>query len=1529
MSQLYAQFAIALTNVTFDLPPGYVDDSSASLQTIGGQSYLVQIGVSRYDFTTYDPTPPMPPPGTGADAAISYNDGSGAGTKPANFYNLWTTGVSVTPANGSEDLQALNDGLATGYPNNVGGLVGQYDATFTFATVSDILGYTTVPDGADPSSVISNYNAPLATEDETYVTSNSFGAYTATYEVFYPTYVWAPVETSPSISIADAPPVIEGTTGPLFATFTVTLSAASTDTITVDYTTQDGSAKAGTDYAAESGTVTFAPGQTTATISVPVTQETIASDKTFDVVLSNPTDSNGALPTIANDTGFGTIRPGATLFTTGPDTVDFNNLTAVQQQAIANGAETTDGLGGNDVVTLPSTGSATFTTSSRAGDTYTVNGGDGGYDLTLGAGNDSVNISGNGSSTIAAGSGTDNIAITGTGQNILNDTAGGTAIVSGLFSGSATIAANSTLELKAGANASGSITFGAGTDETLKIDGTTMPTAVLSGLSTADKVDLADVPLGNLNNATILESPSQLQIVSNGTTNSFNLPESSPQDIAFFSDGNGGTKFTVTNFGVDGTADANVVLSATDTLLKSVTAIKQYQGGLTLNDYDAVFGKFFNSLGAVITSVQTVAQANAIYQQWQTAVAPADASPAQVADAYRTAVSQALGLAVKASLEFVIDKVAKVAVTAGTSAALNGIAGFAAESAIAEFALPFVIGAGVVSAPVVLGITGAFVAGAAFDAYYEKYWAKSVDAWIESKIQTPGIVINGYLSGATVFADANGNGQLDPGEAATTTDANGNFTLSGGSGPLVAFGGTDTSTGLAFKGQLSAPAGSTVITPLTTLLNDLSSDPSAEQKVLSDLGLSSSLDLTTLDPIAAAQAGDATGAAAEAAGAKVYDTVSLIASTLASAGGAFASGVKDAFSGLANAIEGTGISLTDTAGISSLLSSIAASEHLTLGQGVADAIASIITAGNAALDQVEQTDQSGTQFLKDTASVELVMQGPASTAVQQAGNNPAQIQSLVGAFTGTGLTALLAEAANQLGSDDDSGEQAALQLTVNSASSTSIGAAGASNVPFTIAGLDLEDSGTVTFTDANGSTVQAGVNGGETSYSADLSTLADGPISSSLAVNTDPAGNSFNPVLGNPVNLDQDAGEQAALSLTIGNTDITPQAASAVPFTIAGLEGSDTGSVIFTDANGKTVTINVNGSTTNYSADLSTLTGGPIESILAVNTDEAGNNFKPVAGNSVTLENPDTDTEREPPLLTIANHWLAVNASGTISLPISVQSNDPDDTVSVKISGVPNYETITAGDGHAVSKKDGSYIFTAADVLSGLTLHSSFQIKPDHDDGREHDHTHDHDDNGFFSVEAKLTVTALNSTHGEATAAFPQTITVVTTPSPSPNEVGLPPGLVNDPNELKITSPASDGETHSHHPTISGTGSFPSQPSEQLTVEVNLDNADGTQTLLGSAPVVNGKWSLSNYSPTLAEGLNTITATEFTKSNPNTPIAYETESFGVGRTLIDRFGPVFDQLAAGFGAATGSVTSGNGYDQQHHDLTLLSNPHHG
>ena len=73
----------------------------------------------------------------------------------------------------------------------------------------------------------------------------------------------------PTLSIANVT-VTEGDAGTMTATFTVTLSAASGKTVTVDYATADGTATRPADYTASSGTLTFTPGQTTKTVDVAV-----------------------------------------------------------------------------------------------------------------------------------------------------------------------------------------------------------------------------------------------------------------------------------------------------------------------------------------------------------------------------------------------------------------------------------------------------------------------------------------------------------------------------------------------------------------------------------------------------------------------------------------------------------------------------------------------------------------------------------------------------------------------------------------------------------------------------------------------------------------------------------------------------------------------------------------------------------------------------------------------------------------------------------------------------------------------------------------------------------------------------------------------------------------------------------------------------------------------------------------------------------------------------------------------------------
>src|SRR5262249_11051960 len=109
--------------------------------------------------------------------------------------------------------------------------------------------------------------------------------------------------------------------------------------------------------------------------------------------------------------------------------------------------------------------------------------------------------------------------------------------------------------------------------------------------------------------------------------------------------------------------------------------------------------------------------------------------------------------------------------------------------------------------------------------YYASDGLKQTLATATIEVNAPillGKIFDGYLSGSTVFADANQNGVLDSGEPSTLTDGGGNFTLPGAAGPLVMIGGTDIASKLAFQGHLNAPVGSSAITPLTTLIVALS-----------------------------------------------------------------------------------------------------------------------------------------------------------------------------------------------------------------------------------------------------------------------------------------------------------------------------------------------------------------------------------------------------------------------------------------------------------------------------------------------------------------------------------------------------------------------------------------------------------------------------------------------------------------------------------------------------------------------------------
>ncbi len=112
------------------------------------------------------------------------------------------------------------------------------------------------------------------------------------------------LDDEPLLSVISPAPIREGNSGTKTLTFTVTLSAAYDQAVNVRYATEDGSAVAGSDYHATSGTLTFAAGETTKTVTVRVVgDKKREADESFQLVL----DAAGSNAVLYDPYGWGTI----------------------------------------------------------------------------------------------------------------------------------------------------------------------------------------------------------------------------------------------------------------------------------------------------------------------------------------------------------------------------------------------------------------------------------------------------------------------------------------------------------------------------------------------------------------------------------------------------------------------------------------------------------------------------------------------------------------------------------------------------------------------------------------------------------------------------------------------------------------------------------------------------------------------------------------------------------------------------------------------------------------------------------------------------------------------------------------------------------------------------------------------------------------------------------------------------------------------------------------------------------------------
>jgi uncharacterized protein YhjY with autotransporter beta-barrel domain len=109
-------------------------------------------------------------------------------------------------------------------------------------------------------------------------------------------------DAPPALSINDVS-LAEGAAGTTSMTFTVSLGAASGRTVTVDYATANGTASAPGDFVAASGTLTFAPGQTSQPVTVTLNGDTTLESN--EILFVNLTGAVNA--TVSDGQGLGTI----------------------------------------------------------------------------------------------------------------------------------------------------------------------------------------------------------------------------------------------------------------------------------------------------------------------------------------------------------------------------------------------------------------------------------------------------------------------------------------------------------------------------------------------------------------------------------------------------------------------------------------------------------------------------------------------------------------------------------------------------------------------------------------------------------------------------------------------------------------------------------------------------------------------------------------------------------------------------------------------------------------------------------------------------------------------------------------------------------------------------------------------------------------------------------------------------------------------------------------------------------------------
>ena len=268
---------------TFTLTPtdDVVDETDETV-TVSGSSGSLTVNSATISLTDDDAAPTAITL-TVNDDSVAEDDGATTITVTATvggttrFAAATTVTVSVA---GSGTATAVDFAAVANFDIMIAAEAASANNTFTLTPTDDTL------DEADETITVSGTSGSLMVNSDAITLADD--------------------DATPSLSI-DSPIVAEGNAGAKDMTFTVTLSAASGQQVTVNFavdSTDPGTATSGTDYARVSaGTLTFAVGTTSETVTVSVTGDTtMEPDETVRLTLSSATNA-----TLGTATGVGTI----------------------------------------------------------------------------------------------------------------------------------------------------------------------------------------------------------------------------------------------------------------------------------------------------------------------------------------------------------------------------------------------------------------------------------------------------------------------------------------------------------------------------------------------------------------------------------------------------------------------------------------------------------------------------------------------------------------------------------------------------------------------------------------------------------------------------------------------------------------------------------------------------------------------------------------------------------------------------------------------------------------------------------------------------------------------------------------------------------------------------------------------------------------------------------------------------------------------------------------------------------------------